>query len=85
MAAIQDTGVVITGTILATGLTSINQLIEGKLSMRPILGGFVVGTFLLMIALFNTGIAVALALLIMVTSILINGLPIMQYVLKAAS
>ncbi len=85
MNAFQNTTVIVTGTVVATGLTSLKQLLEGKLSMRPIIGGFVVGTVLLISAFFNTEIASALALLLLVTSVLNNGIPILEKVMNAAS
>lgn len=85
MGPFRQTSVVIAGTVLAAGLTSLNQLLNGELSMKPIIGGFVVGTFLLVIAFFNTAIAAALALLLLISSILINGVPVMQKVMNATS
>jgi hypothetical protein len=73
---------IVAGTIAATGLTVLNDLLQGKRTFRPVIAGFVVGTFLLLAAFFSTEIAAALALLMMLTSILINGVPIMNKVLK---
>jgi hypothetical protein len=78
------TSVVVAGTIAATGLTVLNNLLQGKVSMRPVIAGFVVGTFLLLMAFFNTQIAAALALLLLLTSMLVNGLPLLQKVIKPA-
>lgn len=77
-----DVAVVIAGTVMSTGLTVLNDLLKGTINMRPIIGGFIVGTALLVIAMFNTPIAVALALLMLVTSVLINGTPILEKVMN---
>lgn len=82
---IGNTSFIVAGAVMATGLTSLRQLLEGKLSMRPIIGGFIVGTMLLTMAFFNTDIAGALALLLLVASILNNGIPILNKVMNAAS
>ena len=64
---------VIGGVIVATGLTVLNDLLNGEIRMAPIISGFIVGTFLLIIAFFSAEIASALALLLVVTSVLRNG------------
>ena len=79
-----NTTMIVAGTIAATGLTVLNDLLQGKRTFRPVIAGFVVGTFLLLAAFFSTEIAAALALLMMLTSILVNGVPIMNKVLKAS-
>lgn len=71
---------IIAGTVTATGLTVLRQLLEGNLSMRPIISGFVVGTGLLVLGFFSTPIAAALALLLVVTSVLMNAPPILEKV-----
>ena len=79
-----DASIVVGGVVIATGLTVVKQLLDSKLSMRPVIGGFVVGTGLLLLALVNTPIATALTLLIVTTSILTNGAFILEKALKAA-
>lgn len=74
----KNAGFVIVGTVLASGLTVLNQLLHGTKSMRPVIGGFIVGTVLLLLAMFNTAIAGALALLVLLASILKNGVPILE-------
>ena len=71
---------VIAGTVVATGLTVLNQILNGGLSIKPIIGGFIVGTSLLTMALFSAPIAAALALLLLVTSVMVNTIPILQKV-----
>lgn len=75
-------GTVIACVVVATGLTSLNQLLNNQRSMRPVIGGFVVGTMLLTLAFFAPAVASALALLILVSSVLTNGVPIMEKVLN---
>lgn len=81
MGPFKQTTVVIAGTVTATGLTVLNQLLHNRLSMKPVIGGFIVGTALLMIAFFSTDIAAALALLMLTTSVLANANPILQKVM----
>lgn len=83
MSAFKDTTIVVGGVVTAAGLTSLNQLTEGKLSMRPVIGGFIVGTALLIVAFINTPVAAALALLLMITSVFVNGAPVMSKALGA--
>lgn len=70
----------IAATITATGLTVLNQTLNGKPSFQPVMGGFVVGTFLLVISFFSAEIAAALALLLLATSVLTNAVPILRKV-----
>lgn len=81
MNAFQDTTVVIAGTVVATGLTVLNDLLNGRLSMRPIIGGFIIGTSLLIMAFFNTSIAAAISLLLLTTSLFMNGVPVLTKVM----
>jgi len=76
----KSTSVVIAGTVLATGLTVLNNLLQGTKSFHPVIGGFIVGTVLLTLAFFSTDMAAALALLLLVTSVLMNGVPILKKV-----
>lgn len=81
MNAFRNVTTVIAGTAVATALTSLNQLLNGTPSFRTIIGGFVVGTGLLVLAMFSTPVAAALALLILITSLLVNAAPILQKVM----
>jgi len=73
---------IIAATIAATGLTTLNGILNSKVSVQPVVGGFIVGTFLLMIAFFSVDIAVALALMFLVSSVLLNAVPILSKVQK---
>ena len=73
-------GIVIGGVVVATGLTVLKDLLEGKKQFRPVIAGFVVGTLLLTIAMFSAPIAAALALLLLATSVMTNSIPILTKV-----
>jgi hypothetical protein len=73
---------IVTGTIVASGMTVLNQLLNGSITMRPVIGGFIVGTSLLILALFNPQIASALALLLLVSSLLNNAAPVLAKVIN---
>jgi hypothetical protein len=76
---------ILASIVTAIGLTAIKQLLDGKLSMRPIIGGFVVGAGLLIMSIFTVEIAVGLAVMILLASVLNNGVPILEKVMKMAS
>lgn len=71
---------VIAGTVTATGLTVLNQLLRGEVQVKPIISGFIVGTMLLILAFWSVPVAAALSLLILVTSIFINAPAILEEV-----
>jgi hypothetical protein len=65
--------VIMTSVVVATGVTLIADQQENKLSMRPIIGGWVLGLILFLIATFDDDIAKAFAVLVLVTAVLMNG------------
>lgn len=69
----QSPNTILAGVIGATGLTVVRDLLTGSLSMKPIIGGFVTGTILLSIGLVSVPIASALAVLLLISSVLVNG------------
>lgn len=73
---------ILASVILATGLTVLKQLLDGQLAMKPIIGGFLVGTGLLVLSFFNVQIAVGLALMTLLASVLNNGVPVLNKVMK---
>ena len=73
MSALGDTSVVVAAVAGATGFTIVRDIKEGKPSFKPVLGGMVLGAFLLFIAIWSLDIAKALAILILATSALVNG------------
>lgn len=75
-----STTTIVAGVIAATGLTVLNDLLHDRLAMKPLIGGFIVGTGLLLMAFFNVPIAAALALLLLVTSLLVNAPPVLRKV-----
>lgn len=82
MNAFQSTTTVIVGPVVATGLTVLNQLLNGTPTFRPVIAGFVVGTGLLLLAMFSMQVAAALALLILITSVFTNAAPILEKVMQ---
>jgi uncharacterized membrane protein YiaA len=73
MGAIGDGFVVIGCTTVAVGLAETRQIVDKKPTMKPILGGMIMGAFLLFIGMFNMDIAKAIAILVLVASALSNG------------
>jgi hypothetical protein len=71
---------IIASVVTATGLTSLNQLLNDKQSFQPVIGGFVVGTMLLVMALFSESLAASMAILILVSSVLMNGTDLLSKV-----
>jgi hypothetical protein len=78
----RNVSTVIGGVIVATGLTVLNDLLNGEIRMQPVISGFVVGTFLLILAFFSTPVAAALALLLVVTSVMRNGGAVLAKVMQ---
>ena len=81
----QNPNVIIPSVVGAIALTEVKLLLDGKLGMRPIIGGFIVGAGLLIMSMFMTEIAVALSLMILLGSILNNGVPVLEKVMNMAS
>lgn len=71
---------VIASVSTATGLTVLANLLDGENSFSPVIGGFVVGTLLLMFSFVSAEIAAALALLALLTSVLMNADRILKHV-----
>lgn len=69
---------VIASVIAATGLTWLNGTLKGSPSVKPVIGGFIVGTILLILAFFSVEIATAFALMLLVSSVLINATSILK-------
>jgi uncharacterized membrane protein YphA (DoxX/SURF4 family) len=72
--------VIIGATVTATGLTMLNKLLQGNVTVKPIISGFIVGTMLLIVGFWTVPVAAALALLLLVTSVLVNGEGILEEV-----
>lgn len=58
--------------IVATGLTELNLLLNGKKSFQPVISGFVTGTILFLIAFMSVDVAVMLAYMVLLSSVLFN-------------
>lgn len=72
-------GTIIVSVVGATGLTVLRNILDAKRqnTFQPVISGFVVGTFLLIMALFTEELAVAFALLLLVSSVLLNATKIL--------
>lgn len=70
---VADTSVTVASVAAATGFSVVRHIKEGHPSMKPILGGMMLGAFLLFIAMFSPSWAKAIAILVMATSALVNG------------
>jgi hypothetical protein len=80
----RNVNTILASVVAATALTALKQLLDGKLSMRPIIGGFIVGAGLLIMSFFAVEIAVGLALMILLASVLNNGVPVLEKVMRFA-
>lgn len=65
--------VIMTSVVVATGVTLIADQQQSKLTMRPIIGGWILGLILFLIATFDEDIAKMFAVLVLVTAVLMNG------------
>lgn len=83
MSTAGDTFTVVASVGTATGIASLKGILEGAPSMKPIIGGAVLGAFLLFIAIWSTQVAKALALLVLATAVLVNGTTVFKAVDKA--
>ena len=68
---------------LAAGTTVVRDAVHGKPSIKPVVGGFMLGAGLLMVNMFNPAVATGLATLIFVTALILNGAEIFQVANKA--
>lgn len=68
-------GLVIVAVATAVVSTEVAEVIRGgKPTAKPILGGFLLGVFLLGMAAINSSIGDAFAILVIIASLLTNGL-----------
>ena len=72
-AGAKGVGMVVAGVSIATGMTVLRDLLYGNINVKPIIGGFAVGTFLLIIAFWSVEVASAFALLMLAASALTNA------------
>lgn len=58
----------------ATLVTYVGRLTDGRdITIRPLVGGFVTGSLLLALGMLSADVAKTLAILVLVTSVLVNG------------
>lgn len=79
------TGVIMTSVVITTGSTLVAEQQTDGLTFKPIVGGWLLGLFLFVIATFDPDIAKAFAILIMVTAVLVNGSKVFTTVGKATT
>lgn len=72
--------IIIAGVGVSTGLTVLRDLLYGNISAKPVIGGFVVGTLLLIVAFWSVEVSAAFALLMLSTSVLRNAPRILEKV-----
>jgi hypothetical protein len=64
----------LTTVAVAVGSNEAKKVVTGKgLAINPIIGGFILGIFILGIATVNAGLATKFCVLLIVTSLLVNG------------
>jgi hypothetical protein len=64
---------------VVVGSTEAKRITHGQMfTMKPVLGGFMVGIFLLILGNANDHLANLVALLIVVGAVLTNGIPILS-------
>jgi hypothetical protein len=69
-----DSSVVMAALLGATTVTYVRDVSEhNPVTIKPVIGMFVAGTLLFAVSIWNGNIAVALAVLIFITSIVLNG------------
>lgn len=68
-----DTTVIAGALVGATMVTYVRQGVENKLSIRPLIGMFIAGSILFLVSFWNTDVASAFAVLIFITSVVLNG------------
>jgi drug/metabolite transporter (DMT)-like permease len=73
MSAAGDVTVVVGAVTVATGFTIVKDISQSKPRMQPVLGGMILGAFLLFIAMFSPEMAKAIAILVLISSALMNG------------
>lgn len=69
-----DQTVILSSLVGATSVAYVGALSrKEEVTLRPVLGMFVAGTFLLMIAMWSTSLATAFAVIILATAFVVNG------------
>lgn len=81
-----DETVIIAALAAATGITYINQVAtKQELTFKPVISLFVAGSFLLLVSMWNTSVAAMFAVLILVTSVVLNGNELFKTLSKVAA
>lgn len=65
--------VIMTSVAITTGTTLVAEQQDSNLSFKPIVGGWILGLILFVVATFAEDLARMFAILIMVTALLVNG------------
>jgi hypothetical protein len=69
-----DSSVVMASLVGATTVTYVRDVAEHRvLTIKPVIGMFVAGTILFAVSIWNDTVAVSLAVLIFITSLVLNG------------
>ncbi len=72
----------VVGTTEAKALYAPGKNKQGKLTVRPVIAGFAMGVFLFAFDSINSDITTKLCVLIIISALLINGLPLLSIRLK---
>lgn len=73
------TGLALTTAVVAAGSTEARYLAEKKpLSMKPVIGGFVLGVFLFALGMASESVTRKFCYFIIITALLVNGVKTME-------
>lgn len=73
-----STGTIIVCGVVTMGAVMVNDVSKGKLTIKPVIAGFLLTGALLVISTFVGDLARGLAIVTMVTALLLNGTPLFQ-------
>jgi hypothetical protein len=81
-----DPSIVMASLIGATTVTYVKDVVEKEpVTIKPLIGMFVAGTFIFAISLWNDKVAVSLAVLIFITAVVLNGAVVFETIGKVTS
>lgn len=76
------TTMIMTSAVITTGVTLIAEQQDNKLSIKPVIAGWILGLFLFLIATWDDETAKMIAVLVMITALLVNGTKLFTTVSK---
>lgn len=78
-----DNSVIMLAVVVTAGSTLIAEQQKSSMTFKPVIGGWLLGLFLFVIATFNAKLARMFAILVMVSAVLVNGSSLFGAVNKA--